>query len=50
MALLRYYYEQEDMEEMDLLLQDLERPQTESPDVYETVGFLVIRSFYEKGL
>lgn len=48
MALLRYYYEQEDMEEMDLLLQDLERPQTESPDVYETVGFLVIRSFYEK--
>ena len=48
MALLRYYYEHEDMEELDLLLQDLERPQTESPDLYETVGFLVLRSFYEK--
>ncbi|HJC57522.1 MAG TPA: hypothetical protein H9700_09175 [Candidatus Eisenbergiella intestinipullorum] len=48
MALLRYYYEQEEMEELDLLLQDATRPQSESPDVYETVGFLVLRSFYEK--
>ena len=48
MALLRYYYEHEDMEELDLLLQELDRPQSESPDVYETVGFLVLRSFYEK--
>lgn len=48
MALLRYYYEHEEMEEMDLLLQELERPQTENPDVYETVGFLVLRSFYDK--
>lgn len=48
MALLRYHYEHEDMEELDLLLQELERPQVENVDVYEAVGFLVLRSFYEK--
>ncbi|HJA92262.1 MAG TPA: hypothetical protein H9717_03975 [Candidatus Eisenbergiella merdipullorum] len=48
MALLRYYYEHDNMEELDLLLQEMERPQTETPEVYETVGFLVLRSFYEK--
>lgn len=48
MALIRYYYEQEELEELDLLLKDVQRPQTESGDVYETAGFLVMRSFYEK--
>ncbi len=48
MALLRYYYGQEEMEELDLLLKDVKRPQTENGDVYETTGFLVMRSFYGK--
>ena len=30
MALIRYYYEQEELEELDLLLKDVQRPQTES--------------------
>ena len=48
MALIRFYYEQEELEELDLLLKEVQRPQTESGDVYETAGFLAARSFYEK--
>lgn len=48
MALLRYYYEKEEPEELDLLLEDLHRGDVEDGDVYEAAHILIQRSFYEK--
>ena len=46
--LLRYYYGHEELEELDLLLEALKREDLDGSDVYEAIGFLVLRSFYEK--
>ena len=48
MALLRYYYEKEEPEELDLILEELQKGDVESGDVYEAVHILIQRSFYEK--
>ena len=48
MALLRFYYGQENLEELDLLLETLKKEDLDASDVYEAAGFLVLRSFYEK--
>lgn len=48
MELLKYYYGQEELEELDLLLEALNREDLDGSDVYEAAGYLVLRSFYEK--
>ena len=47
-ALLRYYDAHDQMEEMDMLLEELQKGQMEGALLYETAGYLILRGFYEK--
>lgn len=48
MALLQYYHEKEDTRALDILLERLDREETEASDIPQIAELLVKRSFYEK--